>query len=413
MRVNLHKLTFLTIVVLTIVSCDQSRDFDMSQLEKSEVDNPTMEEIIRIAETQAPWSHSSNGRVAKNKVSRQILSLPRKSTKPIMHIINYAENGFIIVAADKRISPVLAYSDEGSFIDNEVIPGGIVSWMSSVAEAITDIRKSEISQDETVKRIWKRYIEIDVLSGSISASGRTGTTVYIGDCNNGDSGFTEYSTGLATTATWNQGSGYNELLPNAGCAQTGNGRYWTGCVATATAEIMRFYSHPSSYNWTTMPLNSGSAETSRLMRDIGTPGNLSMEYGCEGSGAYSDNIPRTLLNFGFSAASYVNYNMWTAKGYLQGGWPIILSGRESFWDDFTPSGHAWVADGVQYWGYYDCAPDPNTPGEWIQNFTGYDCSMRMNWGWGGSYNGWYSANGFNPGGHDFNYGRKMVVGIQP
>jgi hypothetical protein len=162
-----------------------------------------------------------------------------------MYVINYENNGFIIVSADKRISPILAYSDEGRFAtDQKVIPGGVVSWMASVNETISSIRNSNMKQDETVKRLWKRYSEEQILNPSTStnSAGRTNTTVYIGDCNNGDSGFTEFTDGLVATPTWNQGSGYNELLTNAGCSQTGNGRYWTGCVATATAEIMRFYS---------------------------------------------------------------------------------------------------------------------------------------------------------------------------
>jgi hypothetical protein len=376
----------------------------------------SFQEISSIAEIQAPWTKTSAGRVSKNKISNQIVRLPRNGGDPVMYVINYENNGFIIVSADKRISPILAYSDEGRFAtDQKVIPGGIVSWMTSVNETISSIRNSNIKQDETVKRLWKRYSEEQILnlSTSTNSSGRTNTTVYIGDCNNGDSGFTEFTDGLVATPTWDQGSGYNELLTNAGCSQTGNGRYWTGCVATATAEIMRFYNHPASYNWATMPTNTGSAETSRLMRDIGTAGNLSIDYGCDGSSAKSENVPRTLLNFGYSQASYVNYNIWNAKSELSNGRPILIRGRESFWDDFTPEGHLWVAEGVQYWGYYTCAPDPNTPGEWVASFTGYDCSMRMNWGWGGAFNGWYSANNFNPGGRNYNYANKMVYGIRP
>lgn len=412
------KLNFNTILILmvTMISCDQSQEL-VNPPNLDDENYASIQEISDIAETQAPLVKTSAGRVTKNKISNQIIKLPENAIDPaVMVVINYENNGFIIISADKRISPILAYSDEGQFSsDEKLMPGGVKSWISSVSETISTIRKSNVKQDETVKRLWKKYTEEEMINSftANSAGSRTNTTIYIGDCNNGDSGFTEYTEGEVVTPTWDQGQGYNELIADGGCAETGNGRFWTGCVATATAQIMRFYSHPSGYDWAAMPTNSGSAEASRLMRDIGTPGNLSVNYGCDGSSASSDNVPRTLINFGFSQASYVNYDIWNAKGELSNGRPIMLRGRESIWDDITPEGHLWVAEGVRYWGYYDCAPDPNTPGEWVASFIGYDCTMRMNWGWNGFFNGWYSANNFNPGGRNYNISRKMVTNIRP
>jgi len=37
----------------------------------------------------------------------------------------------------------------------------------------------------------------------------------------------------------------------------------------------------------------------------------------------------------------------------------------------------------------------------------------MNWGWGGSYNGYYSYNNFNPAGTNFNNNKKMIYNIIP
>ncbi len=39
--------------------------------------------------------------------------------------------------------------------------------------------------------------------------------------------------------------------------------------------------------------------------------------------------------------------------------------------------------------------------------------FHMNWGWGGTYNGWYNYNNFNPGDFTFNYQTGMVYNIIP
>jgi len=50
-----------------------------------------------------------------------------------------------------------------------------------------------------------------------------------------------------------------------------------------------------------------------------------------------------------------------------------------------------VNQAIVYW----CAPDPNTPGEWVSEYQYYTGTIHMNWGWGGLYNGWYDCSSFN------------------
>lgn len=37
----------------------------------------------------------------------------------------------------------------------------------------------------------------------------------------------------------------------------------------------------------------------------------------------------------------------------------------------------------------------------------------MNWGWEGSYNGWYSAGNFNPADRTYNWRPSMITNIKP
>ncbi len=398
-------------LVIFFFSCEFANDFEGKNQNSFDA---SADDLIAIAIMQAPFTDKASvGRTNKVALLGSPIGLPIGKIKPTMYLFKYEDGGFVIISADKRMSPVLAYSKFGDFVLNEEeMPPGLVDWIYSTDHSINSLTVTVQSKifSETLEKIWRNYREREILNLTSAVNGRSSTTVYIGDCNNGDSGFTEYSYGETSTPTWNQGNGYNDLCPYLGCSSPSNGRVWTGCVATAVAEVMKFYNYPTiGYNWSQMPTNAPSSETARLMLDLGTSGNLSTIYSCSGSTSYPSNIPRTMLNFGYHSVSYGNYDIWTAKGNLQDGHPIILSGNPNLWT----AGHCWVADGVQYWGYYSCEPDPNTPGEWIAVNTGYDCSLKMNWGWGGAYNGWYSANNFNPGGDSYNTNRKMVYGINP
>lgn len=338
---------------------------------------------------------------------------------PSMYIINYEGGGFIIISGDNRMTPLLAYSETNPFItDKKNLPGGLLEWLSKVDATISEIRNSNVRQDKDIKKVWDRFNRKE-MTGAYSKRSMTtaGTITYDGDCNYGSTGYTQYTEQNPLTASeWNQDNGYNDLLQSSNCTNPSNGRVWTGCVATAMAQVMRFYQHPSNYNWGSMPLNSGSSETSRLMRDLGLSSNLDMSYSCDGSGASTSRVPNTFQNFGYSGGSYSDYNYFTVKNEVYAGYPVILAGGSNGgWWIFGQyqNGHAWVCDGVVEYMYYNCVPDPNTPGEQISVYAGhYDASLHMNWGWGGSWNGWYSAYNWNPSTLTFNYQRKMVTGIR-
>lgn len=205
--------------------------------------------------------------------------------------------------------------------------------------------------------------------------------------------------------TWNQGCGYNDLLD--ACTTGGScGRVWTGCVATATAQVMRYWEHPNSYNWSIMLNTTGSTETSRLMQDVGDA--VNMDYGCDGSGAYTSDARNALVNtFGYSTyASYVDYNTTTLVRQLK-TWnrPVILRGEGS-------GGHAWVCDGYRR-NKITTIHNPGTYYEY-ETYTYSPLYLWMNWGWGPfGGNGWFLYNNFTPGSNNFNSDRKMIINIPP
>jgi hypothetical protein len=181
---------------------------------------------------------------------------------------------------------------------------------------------------------------------------------------------------------------------------------------------MKYWQYPSNYYWSAMIPIYGSAEASRLMKDLGLPVNLNMDYSsCDFTKASFSRVPVTFARFGYPTPNISVYNYFTLKAQITLSRPVILYGTNKtggwwIWTTYA-DGHAWVCDGFEEWQYYTCDFDPNTPGEWIENYAGYDAALRMNWGWSGYFNGWYSAyGGFTPNGNNYNYNTQMIIDIR-
>ena len=226
--------------------------------------------------------------------------------------------------------------------------------------------------------------------------------------------------------TWGQGFPYNLYTPNNNP---------TGCVAVATAQIMRYYEHPNTFNWSTMhnqPWNSTLGDDiASLMLDIGI--NVNMNYSASGSGADSEDARNALVNnYGYSStATYSPYNFSTVKQEIKMyNRPVYMDGYHSyethgtwFWEYTTyHDGHAWVCDG--YKQQYDVyIHNEGTVYEYTQQENRYEW-LHMNWGWRGNGNGWFfknhlyvhnalisvDGNDVNP---NFQYNRECIYRIKP
>lgn len=298
----------------------------------------------------------------------------------------------MILAGDKRSEPILAFSENNNFpIDAEFYPSGLVDWLYDSKESIQKIRNENLKATKEVKKKWN----------NLSNGDADVVTYRIEPPDDDDCTITVTQKGPYLQTTWGQGCGYNSLLPQMSC-DVPCGRAYTGCVATAMAQIMRYHEFPNNYNWTNMPNNSGTIYTATLMKDIGNA--VGMEYKCDGSGSDTKNeVASSFRNdFGYSTASYADYNYQTVKSELNYRRPVVLrGGRKSGWWIFAKyvDAHAWVCDG------YLSHVDPC----W-----GSTLKFYMHWGWGnGSYNGWYGFNNFNPGDNTYNYKTGMVYNIKP
>ncbi|MFZ4456975.1 MAG: C10 family peptidase [Bacteroidales bacterium] len=331
---------------------------------------------------------------------------------PVYYIFtSEANDNFVIVSGDDRCKPILGYSTTNGLTETN-LPINFVYWMKGYAEQIEQIRK-----DSTIK-IAK------------APEWRT----------NGISVTTKSTSAVAPLikTQWHQKPYYNDLCPSAWYGTT-----VTGCVATAMAQVMRYWKYPifgignhaynddtygtqfanfgnTIYNWSEMPnqLTSSSSSTevnavATLMYHCGV--SVDMDYGISdnllnninrniGGGSSAYTLESVGLKFGKSSAEYALKTYFgfssTLTGrqrnnYTQTVWLNLLktefnAGRPVIYAGHGTGGHCFIADG------YDI-----------------DNKIHFNWGWSGSANGNFEINSLNSSSFDFNSDQQAIIGIQP
>jgi hypothetical protein len=310
----------------------------------------------------------------------------------LFYIFNIKNNnGFVIIAADDRAMPVLGYALSGSY--GKTAPPAAFDWMLlQYAGQMKEIIARNIEATEQIMNTWKHF---------------------------GDPGFKPALQKLQVnpmlTTTWDQGCNYNDSCPVDPTSWSCN-RALTGCVATATAQIIKYHNFPATgsgrhsyvhadygtlhanygattYNWSSMPnsLNNGNAAVAQLMFHVGV--GVEMGYGPQESGAPSSKVAMALIHF-------FNYDQGAhivqRSDFTDPAWNALMrteldNQRPVYYSGFEPSaGHAFVCDGYQSSDYF-----------------------HFNWGWSGAYDGYFYLSNLNPGWYTFNDHQEAVVGIKP
>ncbi len=316
---------------------------------------------------------------------------------PVIYAVNFAQGGFVLLSADDRARPVLGICHEGAFDPKVHVPA--MDWMMEEwSRQIHHIVLNQIPTTPEIAAEWARW-----QSGA-----------YLESACKEDAPPASFMPPIIVPAllstTWNQGCYYNANCPidaGGGC-----GRVWTGCGATALAQSMKYYAWPivgtgshsytppsyslqsanygaTTYNWAAMPGNVTAANpaVAQLMSQCGIA--LDMNYGTTESTCYF-----SALNDAMKA--YFRYSLSTQGrskfSYTDAQWDVLL--RTEFNAarivPYNGGAHIWVCDG------YQTSPD----------------LYHMNWGWGGTYNGYYAQNMLNPGSLTFST-VSCIVGMKP
>ncbi len=414
-------LAVLTLIMILAVSC-QDNNQDALRVEEVEDENfVNLESAQSIAlSIEFPIGKSAKDKGLRKKGIKHVtkdlkrtLEVPDENGKTSFYIFNYEGGGFSILSADRRMKPLLAFSESDNFpMDEEVLPGGLIAWMmetSGVIKSLRNPKELDPKQRQGVSSIatesqWQ-LCPIQALVTPVEPGKNKRILPCEDDGGGGGCQNTYVNYGPLLSSSWGQRGGYNDLAPLLNCSDDAGGRAVTGCVATAIAQVMNYYESPSFYNWANMPDNSGTASTALLMRDVGDA--VSMNWGCGnsgGSGASMNNVAGALVNtFGYTSASLSGYNHTTLKQQIRWNRPVILSGfmEENcfLWWCGYETGHAWVCDGYRSTTYCETG----------STYT----YIHMNWGWDGLHNSYYAYNNWNPGDFTFNENRKMVYNIRP
>ena len=326
--------------------------------------------------------------------------------------------GFVVVSGDDMAVPILAYSTEGSFNEND-IPDNMRAWLKGYEKEIAWAQENGYQPASTTTSN-----NFNKFNGPVSAFEKVKLTA------------TKKDVAYMVKTTWDQGSPYyNQCRFN-------NRSCYTGCVATAMAQVMYYWgvtgrngqkfqhgctaldgyttetnkysvgalSAVSQFSWSDMTTSAPSTTNAKnavaqLMRYCGQ--SVFMDYTPSGSGASSLDIPAALINnFGYDKGavhverSKFSVSEWEDLIYneLANGRPVLMDGVD--FDELV--GHEFICDGYQ----------------------ASSNKFHFNWGWSGSYNSTYCAlsalapggtgsGGTSSGNGNYTPMQGAVIGIQP
>ena len=360
----------------------------------------TMEQMQQIArDILGQPQHSGN--IHRMPAEDNHMQILRETDN--MAFVGYADGGFVVISKDDKNEAILGYSRDA--VMNEILPDGLQWWIKAMDAALT-INSTKSAMRKSPRRAPKKVIHPLI------------------------------------STKWGQRVPYYNLLkyPLDGKEY----QFVTGCIATAMSQIVKFYEYPvqgvgshqyyikysnvtdtlwlesdfsaHTYDYANMLDEYGSGGTAAqktavatLMKDCGIA--VEMKYNGVSSGAFSKDIPialKTYFNYDDGVQLYKRseqklvynngaYVRDTVYNYTDEEWkqliideleacrPIIYSGC-----DKTSGGHAFVVDGLDEKGF-----------------------VHVNWGWNGSYDGYFDIDLLNPKDDSYAYLQDAVMGIVP
>ena len=326
------------------------------------------------------------------------------------------EGGYVFISGDDRTEQVLGFVDKGSFDPNNV-PENMRSWLQFYADQIQYLDDNNIQIDGEAARAHAKARRISK---------------------------TRHSIPILIKSRWNQGDPYNMSCPDYYKEDGTTAKPASGCVATALAQVMNFYkypaktsaiipSHSNTYkvvtasgalserkvtaralakgtkiDWENMCDVYDGDETEAQRKAVGdlmlyVGQSVKMGWGASSGASFGSHAASSFIqHFGYNTGTYVasrgryTIDEWFDLLYheLETGHPIGFAGHSS------GGGHAFVIDG----------------------FDG-DQLFHVNWGWGGSSDGWFLINVLNAGDKSgigassssdgYSMGQNALIGVNP
>ena len=326
----------------------------------------------------------------------------QQGSDTLLYIFN-TDDAFVVVSATKKTIPVLAYSEEGTYNEQEVIPP-VAMWLNSYQNQIACLMHAEVNVASRIAKSWTQLLE----GGKNQKSNTSEVMPFL-------------------RSEWGQGRMYNYFCPQDDSASNNNRRAVTGCVATAMAQLMYYFRFPQSgvgsysyqhakygtlsanfatakYDYAqmcdaptdpTLP-NIPNAAISLLMSHCGIA--VDMVYGPLASGMYNHKAAYALktyfkyspqTQYVFRDSTTVNWDSLMVL-HLDKKIPLYYAG----WSNPPNEGHAFICD-----GYRKDEQD--------------NYHYHFDFGWNGYQNGYFYTDTLIVGGSNFTLAQELIIHAYP
>ena len=334
---------------------------------------------------------SSNLQAGGAKKAAANIAVEKYKSLAMVNVYGIKGKGVVFISKDDDIEPVLGISDEDFDVNN--MPCGMKWWLNTANKSLERMKAKGITYR----------------ANPMAASGRPTYSIK---------------------TYWNQDTPFNNL-----CPQINGSAAPTGCIATAMAQIMKYYQYPATskgtgiysvttykdkndkegttkwykrelghtYQWTAMLSSYGimsedeNDAVATLMADAGAASQ--MNYQANGSGTiewyaakgFAENFRYDSLAISCLQRDFYTDAEWMemVRKEMEAKQPVLYCGS-----DEIEGGHAFLLDGIQE-----------------------DGKVHVNWGWGKSGDGWFDIDVLRPNitgftGEGFNIGQSMVLGFK-
>ena len=334
---------------------------------------------------------SSNLQAGGAKKAAANIAVEKYQSLDMVNVYGIKGKGVVFISKDDDIEPVLGISDEDFDVNN--MPCGMKWWLNTANKSLERMKTKGITYS----------------ANPMAASGRP--TYFI-------------------KTYWNQDKPFNNL-----CPQINGSAAPTGCIATAMAQIMKYYQYPATskgtgiysvttykdkndkegttkwykrelghtYQWTAMQSSYGilsddeNDAVATLMADAGAASQMNYQTNSSGTiewyaaKGFAENFRYDSLAISCLQRDFYTDAEWMelVRKEMEAKQPVLYCGS-----DEIEGGHAFLLDGIQE-----------------------DGKVHVNWGWGKSGDGWFDIDVLRPNitgftGEGFNIGQSMVLGFK-
>jgi hypothetical protein len=443
---NFKRYVLLLSFALFVLSCSKDENLKVDRVESEKYLNDkfaiSREEALALIENSHKNARTLDNK-KKDKKVKKMEDFIDPQGKTIFYSINYENNeGFLLMSADRRMKPLLAYSDKGAFNLNTDNPG-IQLWKDFIVENAKAASKKDKAHINIVNE-WRLFEQ-----GEGANLRTTDQPIWTPEAS------CEYFVThpiptnrvvrhmTDTVAFWRQGQGYNAHCPDGVNTPNCSGLFAcsnapVGCGPLAIGQVLKYYARTVNIegtSYTTEMLNamprqhSGdctptdgtpNGNMSHMLRDIGeavdaTYNTLVPFLGIpmSGSGCQTWSQPGKTDDF-FAARGFAAYdldffntsNQLTIKNSLLARRPVIVYGSNC--STCFANMHIWIIDGVQ---------DLHSIYQDQQGFCYEYTSIlyQMNWGWSDQEenNHWFSYTDITGDGTLYNSSNMKAYIITP